>query len=817
MQIIWQDIRYGARVLLKSPGFTIVAVLTLALGIGANTAIFSVVNGLLLRPAGIPHPDRIVAVRARYEKLNLKSIVISAPDFADVHKSRDVFAAAAQETPQNYRYSAGDWPRQLLGAKVSSDWFNVFEVRPLLGRVFTAEEDQPNANHEVILSYNTWRTLFGSDPSIVERSIQLNQERYRVIGVMGPDFDWPSATELWTPLALAPATFAPDNRFNENYFAVARLQPGISFPRAAAFMSLLTEQAINEIHASYPRDSQWGMFVVPLTEFVYGNVRTPLMILLGAVAVVLLIACANIAGLLIAKASGRAKEFSIRVSLGASPARLVRQMLTESFLMAAAGLLLGLLLASAAIRALLAMAPGNVSEGIAISMDAHVLIFTAAVAVISAVAFGVVPAWQIARIDPQSNLRDARGSSSGSRAKHHFRDVLVVAQLALALVLLSGSGLLLKSLAKLQDVNIGFDPHRVATANLALPDKQYDTPAKQIAFFRDVLDKLGHAPGVLSVGAVDSLPFSGIGGTASFNIEGRVVPPGDPGPHGRVSVVSPDYFSTLGIPLVRGRTFTDQDREGGQPVVVIDQDLARAYWPNDDALGKHMRNGQKDLWSTVIGIVAATRHSQVVGEESESLGIVEAGKGVYFYPMYQAGTDFAFLLARTSGEPEAAENTIRDVVRSVDPNQPVSDAKTMGQRIALSMGPRRAAVALLSVFAAMALMLSAIGLFGLVRYNVEQRTQEIGVRMALGATHGKVLGMILGEGLRLALVGAGVGLIVALSLIRALRSILYGVSFADPMTYAIVAVVLVAAALMACWLPARRAMRVDPIVALRYE
>src|SRR5713101_434352 len=799
MQNLIQDFRYALRMLLKNPGFTLVAVLTLALGIGANTAIFSVVNGLLLHPYGIPHPERLAAIRVRYEKLNLKSIVISAPDFTFVRDNKQTFAASAIETDSDFNYATGAWPLRLRGAKVSSQWFDVFEAKPLLGRVFTPEEDQPNANREVVLAFHTWKSIFGGDSQIVGRSVQLNQQPYKIIGVMAENFQWPSPNDLWAPLGLAPDAFVLDNIFNENFFAVARLQPNVKFSAAATFLNMASQQVIDDPRAKgYPKASGWSMFAVPFTEFVYGDVRTPLLILLGAVSFVLLIACSNVAGLLLARASARAKEFSIRTALGGSPWRLARQMLTESVALAFVGMALGLFVASQAIRALLWLAPENLASGLDIHLDLYVLLFTAF-------------------IDPQQNLKQGRGTGDGSSGRHRFRSALVVAELSLALVLLASAGVFVKSLSKLKDVDVGFRPHGLMTATFALPERQYDTPAKQIAFLSSTLEQLSNSPGVESASAAVPLPFSGFGGSASFNIDARISPPGDPGPHGDIRMISPLYFETMGIRLIRGRAFTDQDRLGGQPVAIVDENLAREYWPNQDVVGKRLRNGINSPWKTIVGVVAPVRHSQVVGEESSATGVEGSGKGVYYFPLYQENSSATFLIARTGGDPAALAGAVREAVHQVDPSQPVSDLKTMDQRILISMGPRRSAVALLSVFAAMALTLAAVGLFGLIRYNVTQRTQEIGVRMALGASRSDVLRMVLGESMRLAVLGVTGGLIAALALTRVLASLLYGVSATDPLTFAGMALLLTLVALLASWIPAHRATRVDPLVALRYE
>ncbi len=818
MNAILQDLKYSIRMLAKSPGFALVAILTLALGIGANSAIFSVVNGLLLHPAGVDRPERVVALRARYEQLRLNSIEISAPDFDLLRQNKQIIASAALEMSSDFNYSAGDWPQRLRGAKVSSQWFQVFGATPLLGRTFTPEEDQPNADHEVILAYNTWNTTFGADRGIIGRSLQFNQQPYKVVGVMRPGFEWPPQADLWSPLALPPDAFAIDNIFNEAYLAFARLQPGVTPAQAAAYINVVTQRVVNDPRSEFPKSSGWGLFSVPFSTFVYGDVRAPLLILLGAVGFVLLIACANVAGLLLARASSRKREFAVRTALGASSWRMARQMFTESFVLAGAGMLVGLGVAFGALRLLVRLAEGNLASSIDVRIDSRVLIFTVGATILSAVVFGAVPALQISRTDPQRNLTEGRGAGAASRAHHRFRDALVVGQLALALVLLAGAGIFLKSIAKMQDVNVGFRPHGLLTAATSLPEHPYDSPAKQIEFVRAAVARLQTTPGVSAAGAGVPLPFSGFNGSGSFEIEGRAALPGDPGPHSNIREISPGYLETLGVPVVRGRTFSDSDRAGAETVAVIDQDLANLYWPNQDPIGKHLRNGSHDPWATIVGVVGSVRHSQVVGEESNAGESTGSGKGVRYYPMYQTEAGAMFLVVRTaSGNPVALTQALREAVHSVDPNQPISDVKTMDERIALSMGPRRSAVALLSVFASVALALAAIGLFGLVRYNVTQRIQEIGIRMALGAQPRDVLTMLLTQSGRLVAAGVAVGIVAALVLTRLMSGMLYQVSSADPVTFALTALVLALVAFAACYIPARRAMRVDPIVALRYE
>jgi predicted permease len=825
LETLWQDLRFGLRMLRKNPAFTSVAVLTLALGIGANAAIFAAVNGILLHPVGIPHADRVMAVRVRYEALNIRSIFLSGTDFRDIQKATDIFSTAALQTPADFNIILDSVPRRVVASKVSWQWFGVFGAEPFLGRVFLPEEDQPNAAREVVLSYGIWKAQFGSDRNIVGRTIALNQTPYRVVGVMEPDFQFPNPTDLWVPIALSREDFAPENRSNENYFTVAKLKPGVSFGQAAAYLHVLTNRVLQDPSSGFARDSGWAMFAVPLPEFLYGDLRAPLLILLGAVGVVLLIACANVGGLLLARASSRVREFAVRTALGASSARLIRQALAESGLLATFGLLLGLFIGWLSLGFLRGFASASLSSAMPSGIDAYVFFFAAAIAAVSVLVIGVVPALQSSRIDPQSNLKSGRGTSASSPASRRFRNVLVSGQFAMALVLLVGAGLLLKSLARIRQADVGFRARGVMTGALTLPGNVYGTPEKQAAFFLNVLERLSSLPDVASVAAGYPLPFSGAGATASFGIEARQVPAGDPGFHGGIACVTPDYFAAMGIVVKQGRSFTEQDRIGSQAVVVIDENLARQYWPNGDAVGQRMRRNDSDPWATIVGVVASVRRTRLVGAESDTEGIIGAGKGVYYYPLFQVGNPdiygtgpaATFLVARTGGNPVTLAVAIPAAVREADPAQPVFDLQTMEQRIAASLGPRRSAIDLLSFFAVLGVTLSAIGLFALVRYSVVQRTQEIGVRIALGASATDVRRMVLRQGFRLVVAGLAAGCVASLVLARVFKTELYEVSASDPLTYIAVAAGLVLTALLASWLPARRASRVDPMVALRYE
>ena len=818
MNTFLQDLRYALRVLSKSPGFAAVAILTLALGIGANTAIFSVVNGLFLHPPGIPHPDRLVALRVKYDKLGLNSIVVSANDFAQVRDSQQIFDAAAMVTQSDCNFQSEEGPQRLLGSQVTWQWFDVFSAKPLLGRTFVPEDDQPKANHQVVLAYGAWRRWFGGDTAIIGRSFQFNEQPYKIVGVMRPEFRWPSDTDLWMPLGLQPGEFAPENRHNESYFAVARIRPDASFASAQAFLALLNERDIRDDPAGkFALNSGWGMFLVPLNDFVFGQIRTPLRILLAAVALVLLIGCANIAGLLLARATGRSREFAIRSALGAQRWALIRQTLVESLVLAGAGAALGLALARFGINALLALAPQDLAAGLDIPIDLFVVLFTAILGILAALLFGIFPALQASNIAPNEALKESVAAMTSGRHRLRLRSVLVVAELALALVLLTGAGLLLKSLSHLGQINPGFQPQGVMTAALALPESKYDKPEKQFVFFQTALQRLASAPGVTAAGAGYPLPFSGNDSTASFGIEDHPPTPGDPGPHGAIRIVSPGYFSALGIPLLKGRYFTEEDRKGGQPVAIVDENLAQQYWPNRNPIGRRLRHNSSDPWSTIVGVVGHIRFSQLAGEEQSSGSSQSESKGAYYFPMYQSEAPFGFLIARTPGDPASLAPAILEAVQAADKNQPVHDLKAMTTRVLSSLGPQRFAVTMLALFAAVALLLAALGLYGLISFMVAQRTHEIGIRIALGAAPADVLRLVAAQAMRMVGTGLAIGVAAAFAVSSFLRSLLYGVQPGDPLTYFGVALVLAAVAFLACYLPARRATRVDPLVALRYE
>ncbi|MGH9687380.1 MAG: ADOP family duplicated permease [Candidatus Acidiferrales bacterium] len=817
LESLLQDMRFGVRMLRKNPGFTTVAVLTLALGIGANTAIFSVINALFLHPPGISNPAQVVALRTRVDKLGLKNIMVSAPDFAQIRDNRQIFASAALTRPATFNYVAADYPQTLRGALVSWQWFNVFEARPFLGRVFSAEEDQPGADHEIVLSYHAWQRWFEGAPSAIGRTIQLNEQPYKIIGVMGPQFRWPDV-ELWAPIGLPAGSFAVNKEFNESYLAVARLQPGVSFPRARAYLGVLSRRDLETPAFSFGKANGWSLFVMHFTDLVYGNLRMPVKILALAVAFVLLIACANISALLLAKAAGRSREIAVRAALGATRIRLLRQTLVESALLGLAGLLVGVAFGREGVRALLLVAPKDLVDRASFPLDVHVMLYTALIGCAAVLIFGVVPAWHVSQADPYTTLRDSGRSATSGRNQQAFRSFLVVGEIALGFVLLIGTGLLLKTLARMAEVNPGFRPEGVVTAALSLPRTQYDTPQKQIAVFRSILGNASRKPGITAVGAGLPIPFGGGGWSASFEIEGKPTSPGSPGPHGDFRLATRGYFTALGIPLLQGRLFTDEDRLGSQPVAIVDENLARQYWPNRSPIGRKIRQlNPKNPWATIVGVVGHIRFGSLVGEESSTAGSESSSKGAYYFPMYQAGASYGSLIAKGTAGPAVLAGFLRDAVRAVDSNLPVQNIQTMDSLIANSLGPRRFAADLLMVLAALAMLLAAVGLYGLISYSVAQRTNEIGIRVALGAQRSDVMQMVLRQGFQLAIAGIVVGIGMGAALARAVQSLLYRVGPLDPISFISAAGLLLLVTLVACWIPARRAMHVDPMVALRHE
>lgn len=814
MHTLLHELRYGLRQLRKSPGFALVSILTLALGIGANIAVFSVTNAVLLNPSGIPHANGLVALRVRYNAMpDLSNIGISTPDFGDAAAGKDIFSSAAVMQAANFNFSRESAnPELLRGATVSSGFFDVFQSRPYMGRVFMPEEDQAGTGQEAVLSYRAWQKHFGADPDIIGRTLMLNQQPYRVVGVMGADFNWPNEVELWVPIALPAGRYQDAKyRYDEGYFGVARLRPGVSLNQANAYLDKKAQENIaSEGSKSFGRVSGWGMFALPLNEMTGGSLRKPLTLLLIAVGIVLLIACANIAGLQMARASARQRELAVRVALGATRGKLVRQALLESIVLTAGGVALGFAVASLSAPLLVQGLPSILGSQVQATFGGPVLIFVTVIAALCSLLCGVVPAWHRTQPGWFNDLQESGRSGTMGAASQRARSALVVAQVALSLLLLAGAGLLLSSLRALERVATGFDPNNLLSAEFSLPATTYDKDEKQAAFYNALQERLRSIPGVSHAALADALPFSDNGGTASFFIQGRPAGPNDPGPHGNVRVISPDYFSTLRIPVLVGRDFTAGDRAGTERVALVDTVLARQYWPGKNPIGEHITNDDrvKGPWYTVVGVVSHARASSLESDTNE---------GFYYFPVAQIPIPSASLVVRSSRSPGDLTDEAAAAVRSVDSSIPIYDVKTMEERVDESLIGRRFVVLLLTTFAGLALLLATLGLYGVISYSVRLRTRELGVRMALGAQRGRVMQMVLLQGARLAAIGIVCGVVATLALGRIFGSLLFQVGMLSAIPWLVAIAVLIAVVLLATFLPARRAASIEPMQALRTE
>jgi predicted permease len=805
----------AVRRLLRTPGFTLVVLLTLALGIGANTAVFSAVDAVLLRPLPYREGERLVVVDHLYPSLDGLMAGVGAPTLADVGTRVRAFASVAVRTGWGPNLTGVGEPERLTGGQVSGDYFRTLDVAPQLGRALRPDEAAPGRERVVVLSDGFWRRRFGADRSVVGRTLTLDGDPHEVVGVMPPGFRdvQDRAVELWRPLALQPEQLGDAFRTNEYLFMVARLRPGVDMDEARAALRTLAEQLKTAYPDAYPRD--WSLAATALRDKGTGGIRPALLVLLAAVGCVLLIACANIAGLLLARAASRARELALRTALGARRAQLLRLYLSEALLLALVGGALGVLVAAVGVRLLAAADTGGVPLG-EVRLDGAVLAFALAVSVATGLVFGVVPVFHRAAGGLRDALAEGARGAAGDRRGQAARRVLVVAEVAVALVLLAGAGLLLKSFARVQGVDPGYQARGVLTATLALPAGKYDTPQRQRAFLDDVLARVRAIPGVVAAGATTGVPFGPGGGTRSFTVEGHQVPTGQPSPWGDYRLVSADYFTTLRVPLRRGRVFTERDGPEAPRVAVVDEELARRYWPGADPIGKRIAYGtvldsatgqRGPAWIEIVGVVAHVK--------SEGL---DADPRVQVYrPIRQFPAGAPQLVVRTGGDPARLLPALRAAVREVDPAQPLSEVATLDELLERSVGARELSVVLLGTFAGIALLLASIGLYGLMSHAVAERTREFGVRMALGADRRSVLALVLGQGMRLALVGTGIGLVGAFALTRLLRSQLFAVDATDPATFALVVVLLLGVALLALLVPALRATGAEPLRALRQE
>jgi putative ABC transport system permease protein len=817
LEEVWQDLHYGGRMLLKNPKFTLIAIPTLALGIGANTAIFSVVNGILLRPLPYFEPERLVMVWADRPILQaqtgLPDFPVAAADFIDWRNQNQVFEQMAAMYSTRMSLAGGSEPESVVGLRASVNLFPLLGARFVVGRAFLPEEDRAGADR-VVISHGLWQQRYGADPNIIGQKIILDNGAYTVIGVTAPDFQFPRRGEIPAYLysysggaakvdLYLPISFTPElmnNRRGNLLTVIARLKPGISLQQASADMNTIARR-LTELYPVTNTDK--GVRLAPLQQQAVGKARTALLVLLGAVGFVLLIACANVANLLLARAAGRQKEMAIRAALGASRWRVVRQLLTESLLLAISGGAAGLLLAWWGVELLLKIAPDDLPRAHDIRLDTRVAGFTLLVSLLTGIVFGLLPALQSSKIDLGATLKEG-GRDAAGLLRRRLRGFLVVSEVALAFVLLIGAGLLIRSFARLTEVDPGLDPRGVLTMDIALPFAKY-RDGRGLTFFQQTLERVRALPGVEAAATVFPLPLSGGHTSGGFAIEGRQSPT-DQTFNAGFRFISPDFFKTFRIPLIKGRLLTESDGAKTPPVVVVNESLTRIYFPNEDPLGKRITpNG--DVARVIVGVVEDVKHSALDKQAKPEL----------YRAIAQFPVTFMTLAVRTSGDPMQMLAAVREQVWAVDKDLPIINIETMERLMAKSVAPRQFNLLLLGAFALVGLALAGVGLYGVMSYTVMQRTREIGVRMALGANSGDVLRLVIGEGMKLALIGALLGLGGALALMRLLKSLLFDVSATDPLTFIVIATVLIIVALLACWIPARRATKLDPMTTLRSE
>ncbi len=808
MGILLQDLRYGFRMLLKSPGFTLVAIIALALGIGANTAIFSVVNAVLLRSLPFPEPERLASINAVNVKKGGDDLSGASPaDFLDWKAQTNSFAALTAYSGGSVNLTGGEAPEQFEGARVADDFFEVFGVRPLIGRTILPEENVIRANRVIVLSHRLWQRRFGGDSSIVGKTLTIGGKPTMVIGIMPPDFKQPAYAEAWTPLLMDSGELK--GRESRYFTVAARLKPGVSMEQAQSEMNLIT----GRLEAQYRESNEgWGVRLMPLHEQGIAQIRKALLIMLGAVAFVLLIACVNVANLMLARATARHREVAIRTALGATRGRLVRQLLIENLLLALMGGAAGLLLALWGVDAITKLVPQDwrfprLEES---RIDASVLLFTLGLSVLTGLIFGLLPALKASSTNVYESLKDAgRGASAGLKLQR-VRGLLVVSEIALTLLLLAGAGLLVKSLLRLQHVDPGFNSQNVLVLYVNPPHSQkYLQDDQRALLYQHILEQSATIPGVESVAASSGPPLASFGLNFPFFIEGRAASAGDK-QEAFYNSISPGYFKTLGIPLKAGREFTERDGKDTMPVVIINETMARRLFPDEDPIGKRIKikHYMSEPVSHEIVGVAGDAKQMSLGDEV----------GIEMYVSHlQNPWLSSVIVVRTRTDPASIIPAMRRAVAAVDKDLPVTNVKTMEELFSESVAQPRFYTLLLTVFASVALILAAVGIYGVMSYAVTQRTHEIGIRIALGAQTSDVLRLVVGQGLILTLIGIGSGLIAALALTRVMASLLFDVSSTDPLTFAVISLLLVSIALLACYIPARRATKVDPMIALRYE
>jgi putative ABC transport system permease protein len=815
------DLRYAARSLLKSPGFSLIAVLTLALCIGANSAIFSVLNAILLKPYPWPDSDRLVYIHNTYPLIGLSRAGCSIPDYLDRRNGVTALAESALVSGATFNLSAEGQPEFLEGRRVTPSLFPLLQVSPALGRAFTEDEAKIGVGKTVVLSDGLWRNRFGADPKVLGTAIRLNGEPYTVVGVMPAGFYFPGpSVQLWVPFAFTDQQKSDSGRGNEFSTMVARLKPGATIEQAQREVTAIHKANAERLPQSrlFWESSGFGGIVVNYLEENVRNVKAMLWLVQGAVLAALLIGCANVASLLLARASARDREFAIRAALGAGRARLMRQLLTESVLLFLTGGVLGLGVALAGVKAMGTLGAGNLPRGALVSLDGTVFGFTLACALLTGLAFGALPAWSATRGNTANALKDAGTRATTGRRHLWLRSTLVVTEIALALMLLATAGLMIKGFNRLQEVNPGFVRENVLSAQLALPAAKYDSPEKLAIFHQQLLAQVSALPGVTAAALTSNLPFSGSNNQGSYQIDGYTPPTGQPQPHGMIRQVSPDYFKAIGITLLRGRMLTERDARNAPDVIVIDRFLADRYWPGKDPIGQHIVRGS--LPNPVEGQPRLPRKWEIVGVVAtvKQFNLEEpVGKETLYFPLAQQPASTFTLVLKTAVPPGGLTSAVRSAILAIDSEQPAFDIKTMEARLDAAMQGRKSPMILLGIFAGIALLLAALGVYGVLAFAVGQRTSEIGIRVALGATRANILGLILRQGVGLIALGVLIGLAGYFALSRIIGKLLYSVAPTDPGILVLAPALLAVVALLACVLPARRATKVDPMVALRSE
>jgi len=811
---IFQDIRYAARQLRKAPGFAAVAVVTLALGIGANTAIFSVVNGVLLRPLAFKDADRLVRlwhVPPQKSFPGIPTFSVSPANYLDWQSQNHVFEQMAVMGYYGFTMTGGDKPEQVDASSVSAGFFSTLGVQPMIGRVPTPDEDKPGRSNVVVLSHRFWQDHFGSNRNIVGQNITLDGTSYLVSGVMPPSFRFPDFAQMWTPMAWTDQDKII--RGNHNYMVVARLRPGVDVKQAQAEMNTISSR----LEQQYPADDKgWGAIVIPLHADMVSDVRPALLVLLGAVGFILLIACVNVTNLSLARIFARHKEIAIRTAMGASSMRIVRQIVSESVLLALLGGALGLTYAHFGIRLIMNFLANRLPASIEVGLDLKVLAFTAVISILTGVIAGILPALHLSRANVNQALKQGLGRTDTDSSGNRTRSILVVLEVSLSLVLLIGAGLMIRSFQMLHEVNPGFESHGVLTMTPAVSRKTFSQPLQQISFNDRVLERVRALPGVVSAGMIDDIPLGANGSDQPIAVEGRPVVPMAEQPEVDVRVISSGYISALQIPLLRGRDFDETDVAGRPPSTLISASLAKQFWPNENPIGKHITLTFFGTVREVVGVVGDVKSDGL--DQNRPPAMLYVPLGQLSAPTAGGWRSFSMtLVVRSSAKPASLVSAVSNAVHDVDRNIPVRNVLTMDELVTTSLSQQRFNLMLLSAFAVLALILAAIGIYSVLSYSVRRRVQEIGIRLALGARISDVLRMIVIEGMRPTLLGVTIGIVGALALGQVMSSLVYGVKPTDPLTFLAVAMVLAVVALSATIIPAYRAARVDPMVALRYE